>query len=81
MMVEQEREGELSERWSAKGKAEVVLRLLRGEAVEAVSREIRRPAHELESWKLRQMRRATQLVSDSAEIANLRAILSRHWLC
>ncbi len=33
-MVAQEREGELPERWSAKAKAEVVLRLFRGEAVE-----------------------------------------------
>ena len=31
--------------------------------------------------KLRQVRRAAQLISDSAETANLQAILSRHWLC
>ena len=50
-MAEQEREGELPERWSAKGKVEVVLRLLRGEAVDAVSRELQVPAHELEAWR------------------------------
>ena len=42
---------ELSERWSAARKTELVLRLLRGEALDAVSRESKVPAHELESWK------------------------------
>lgn len=43
--------GELPERWSVQRKAELVLRLLRGEALDAVSRESQVPAHELESWK------------------------------
>ena len=51
MMAEQEHQDEVPERWSAKAKTEVVLRLLRGEAVEAVSREIQVPAHELEAWR------------------------------
>jgi transposase len=42
---------ELPERWSAARKTELVLRLLRGEALEAVSRESQVPAHELEGWK------------------------------
>jgi hypothetical protein len=42
---------ELPERWSTPRKAELVLRLLRGEALDAVSRESQVPAHELESWK------------------------------
>ena len=42
---------ELPERWSAARKTELVLRLLRGEALDAVSRESQVPAHELESWK------------------------------
>ena len=42
---------ELPERWSAGRKTELVLRLLRGEALDAVSRESQVPAHELESWK------------------------------
>jgi transposase len=42
---------ELPERWSAQRKMELVLRLLRGEALDAVSRESQVPAHELESWK------------------------------
>jgi transposase len=44
-------ETELPERWSVQRKAELVLRLLRGEALDAVSRESQVPAHELESWK------------------------------
>ena len=42
---------ELPERWSVPRKTELVLRLLRGEPLEAVSRESQIPAHELESWK------------------------------
>jgi len=42
---------ELPERWSAPRKTELVLRLLRGEGLDAVSRESQVPAHELESWK------------------------------
>lgn len=42
---------ELPERWSIQRKTELVLRLLRGEALDAVSRESQIPAHELESWK------------------------------
>jgi transposase len=42
---------ELPERWSAQRKAELVLRLLRGEVLDAVSRESQVPAHELEGWK------------------------------
>jgi transposase-like protein len=46
MSKEREREQPVPERWSAKAKSEVVLRLLRGESVEAVSREIQVAAHE-----------------------------------
>ncbi len=42
---------DLPERWSAQRKMELMLRLLRGEALDAVSRESQVPAHELESWK------------------------------
>lgn len=52
MTVEKTESGvELPERWSAGKKTEVVLRLLRGESVEEVSREIQVPAHELEEWR------------------------------
>ena len=39
------------ERWSARLNSEVVLRLLRGEDLGAVSREAQVPAHELEEWR------------------------------
>ena len=39
------------ERWSAQQKTDVVLRLLRGEDLGEVSREIQVPAHELEEWR------------------------------
>jgi len=42
---------ELPERWSAARKSEVVLRLLRGEEVGLVSREIGVPAHVVEDWR------------------------------
>jgi transposase len=48
---ENESEQELPSRWSAKRKAEIVLRLLRGEELGTVSREIQVPAHELEEWR------------------------------
>src|SRR5262247_1252011 len=44
-------EVELPERWSVQRKSELVLRLLRGDALDAVSRESQVLAHELESWK------------------------------
>ena len=42
---------DLPERWSAPRKTELVLRLLRGESHDSVSRDSQVPAHELESWK------------------------------
>ena len=42
---------EVPERWSAPRKTELVLRLLRGESLGAVSLESQLPAHELENWK------------------------------
>jgi transposase len=42
---------DLPERWSASRKSELVMRLLRGEALDAVSRDSQVPGHELEGWK------------------------------
>jgi hypothetical protein len=42
---------ELPERWSARAKTEIVLRLLKGEELGTVSREIQVPVHELERWR------------------------------
>src|SRR5215813_13473752 len=63
-------EVELPERWSVQRKAELVLRLLRGEALDGVSRESEVPAHELESWKrifLEQGSRGLKTRSDPEE--------------
>jgi transposase len=63
-------EPELPERWSVQRKCELVLRLLRGEALDAVSRESQVPAHELESWKrifLEQGTRGLKTRSDPEE--------------
>lgn len=42
---------ELPQRWSSRRKAEIVLRLLRGEDLGEISREIQVPASELEEWR------------------------------
>jgi len=68
---EQEREAELPERWSAKGKTNVVLRLLRGEGVEAESREVQVPAHELAAWW-------RQMIGEFVERYNQAWLLERH---
>jgi hypothetical protein len=64
-------ETELPERWSVQRKSERVLRPpLRGEALDAVSRESQVPAHELESWKrifLEQGTRGLKTRSDPEE--------------
>ena len=51
MSSEQEVEQKIPGRWSAKAKTEVVLRLFYGESVDAVSREIQVPVHEIETWR------------------------------
>src|SRR5881628_2540572 len=61
---------DLPERWSIQRKTELALRLLRGEALDAVSRESQVPAHELESWKrvfLEQGARGLKTRSDPEE--------------
>ena len=44
-------EGVGFERWSAGRTGEVVLRVLRGEDIEAVSREVAVPVHQLDEWR------------------------------
>lgn len=44
-------ERQRASRWSARRKAEVVLRLLRGESLEELSRELRVEAHRLAGWR------------------------------
>lgn len=52
MTMTTDRRGEdLPERWSAQRKTEVVLRVIRGEAIDEVAREIQVPVHEVEDWR------------------------------
>ena len=51
---------ELPERWSFQRKTELVVRLLRGELLDAVSRDSQVPAHELEGWKRAFLEAGTQ---------------------
>jgi hypothetical protein len=46
-----QRADDLPERWSAQRKMEIVLRLVRGEAIDEVAREIQVPVHEVEEWR------------------------------
>src|SRR4030095_16496966 len=46
-----QRTDDLPERWSAPRKMEIVLRLVRGEALDAVEREIHVPGDEGEEWR------------------------------
>jgi transposase len=46
-----QRADDLPERWSAQRKMEIVLRLVRGEAIDEVAREVQVPVHEVEEWR------------------------------
>jgi transposase-like protein len=48
---DERRSEELPERWSAQRKTEIVLRVIRGEAIDEVAREIQVPVHEVEEWR------------------------------
>lgn len=50
-MTEQLKEDVKVKRWVAKRKAEVVLRLFRGESIEDVSRSVGVPHHRLNEWR------------------------------
>jgi len=68
---------ELPERWSVQRKKELVLRLLRGEGLDAISRESQIPAHELESWKRVFLDTGTQGLSTRAEPEERELTLAR----
>ncbi|SRR6266545_1894385 len=70
-------ESELPERWSAQRKIELVLRLLRGEGLDAVSRESQVPAHELESWKRLFLETGTRGLKSRAEPEERELTLAR----
>jgi hypothetical protein len=44
-------EGKREVRWSARRKEEVVMRLLRGESLDALARECKQPAGQISSWR------------------------------
>lgn len=50
-MVSMEDKQNRPKRWSAKRKVEVVLRILRGESLDALSRETGQSAHQLSQWR------------------------------
>lgn len=68
---------ELPERWSAQRKMTVVLRLLRGEPLEAVSRESQVPAHELESWQRRFLEHGKRGLQSRVEPEERELVLAR----
>ena len=63
------------QRWSAKQKREVVLRLLRGEPIQGVGEETGVPAHQLERWRLQFLeagRAGLRMRSQAARMGGLR---------
>ncbi|MBI2880861.1 MAG: hypothetical protein HYY21_04685 [Candidatus Tectomicrobia bacterium] len=79
-------ERELPERWSAKQKAEIVLRLIKGEDLGALSCEIQVPAHEIEEWRRVCLEGATQGLRcsgglQSADSQRLSRSLFQAWRC
>ncbi len=68
---------ELPERWSVQRKTELVLRVLRGEALDAVSRESQVPAHELERWQRIFLEQGKRGLRTKAEPEERELILAR----
>ena len=53
--------------WTAKRKKEAVIRMLRGESVDALSRELGVPIAQLEHWKGRVLQRMELLLKDQQD--------------
>jgi transposase len=68
---------DLPERWSVQRKTELVLRLLRGEALDAVSRESQVPAHEIERWQRIFLEQGKRGLRTKAEPEERELILAR----
>ena len=64
------------QRWSAARKREVVLRLLRGESIEAVSRQVAVEPYRLEQWRERGLTGLAAGLKDRAEDDPAQADLS-----
>jgi transposase len=71
------RRGRPPKRWSGRRKIELVLRLLRGEALDAGSRETQVPGHELESWKRVFLETGTRGMKSRAEPEERELTLAR----
>ena len=69
--------GEIRERWSAHRKTDVVVRLLRGEAIDEVSRDVRVPVHELEEWRRVFLDTGTQGLKRRHTVAGFEQVPSR----
>lgn len=59
--------GRIQKRWTASRKKEAVLRLLQGEAVDGLSRELGVPIGQLESWKATVLERMELVLKDRSE--------------
>ena len=70
-------ENNLPDRWSAQRKTELVLRLLRGEPVDAVSRASQVPAHPLEGWQRRFLDAGTKGLRSHREPEERELVLAR----
>jgi transposase len=68
---------ELPERWSVQRKTDLVLRLLRGEGLDGVSRESQVPAHELERWQRIFLEQGKRGLRTKAEPEERELILAR----
>jgi transposase len=68
---------ELPERSSVQRKTELVLRLLRGEGLDGVSRESQVPAHELERWQRIFLEQGKRGLRTKAEPEERELILAR----
>jgi transposase len=55
---------ELVKRWSARRKMEVVLRHLRGESLDALSREVGVPASQIEGWHQRALHGIAEVMKE-----------------
>ncbi len=68
---------ELPERWSVQRKTELILRLLRGEGLDGVSRESQVPAPELERWQRIFLEQGKRGLRTKAEPEERELILAR----
>src|SRR4029077_13077594 len=66
------------QRWSLARKHEVVLRLLRGEPVDAVSRQLSVPVWQLERWRARALARLKSGLSARSEYADESEVAEGH---